>query len=111
MFKTVNINEFHTQWLKSQENGDDFTIIDVREPHEYTQGHVPGANLVVLNTIPARSDEIPQKGDVYMICHLGGRSAQAIQFLAKNCGHTNLINVVGGTSAWIQAGYPIQKGE
>ena len=111
MFKTVQIQQLHNQWLKAQEGCGDCTIIDVREVSEYVRGHVPNAKLVVLSTIPARSSEIPKTGDVYIICQAGGRSAQAAQFLAQQCGHTNLINVAGGTGAWIAAGLPIQTGE
>ncbi len=111
IMKQINVNDLYSKWLSAKDNKEACTIIDVREVGEYTQGHVPDAALIVLNTIANRSDEFPSTGDVYIICRLGGRSAQAIQFLEQNHGHQNLINVTGGTMAWMEANYPIEQGE
>jgi rhodanese-related sulfurtransferase len=46
-----------------------------------------------------------------MICQGGMRSAQAIAYLANEYGHSNLINIDGGTMAWANAGHPIKQGE
>jgi len=111
MMKQISVNELYPKWLVGKDKGEPCTVIDVREATEYVQAHVPSACLIVLNTVPARSDEFPKQGDVYVICRSGMRSAQAIQFLEKNYGHQNLINVTGGTMAWIEASYPVDMGE
>jgi len=80
----------------------------VRSLEEFQSGHVPGAQLIALNTLMARVSDIPKNEDVFLICHSGGRSAQAADYLARQCGHRNLINIEGGTSAWLQAGYPCE---
>ncbi len=109
MFKTMNVNELYPRWLVAKEKGETVQLIDVRSPEEYKAGHVPGAKLVPLNTLMARVDEFPEQGDVFLICRSGARSAQAADYLARQCGRSNLINIEGGTMAWIKAGYPIDQ--
>ena len=83
-------------------------VIDVREPDEYEQAHVPGARLVPLATVPERLDEVPTAGSVYVICHSGSRSRRAAEFYRLQ--GIDAINVAGGTSAWINAGEPVNTG-
>ncbi|MBN4077117.1 rhodanese-like domain-containing protein [Mariprofundus ferrooxydans] len=108
--KHIDVNQLYPKWLIAKEKAKACTIIDVRETNEYAQGHVPGAILIVLNTVPAHCDKFPDEGDVYVICRSGMRSSQAIDFLEQQHGHRNLINVTGGTVAWIEANYPIEEG-
>ena len=86
----------------------DVTIIDVRETDEYTLGHVPGAKLIPLGELAGRTAEVPTTGPVYVVCHSGGRSARATDFLAAS--GIDAINVTGGTAAWQQAGLPTNTG-
>jgi len=109
MFASKSVNELYPLWLLGREKGEPVTIIDVRGLEEYQNGHVPGAKLIALNTLMARVHEIAAEGDLFLICHSGMRSAQAATYLARECGRSNLINVAGGTQAWIQAGYPVDK--
>jgi rhodanese-related sulfurtransferase len=83
-------------------------LIDVREPDEYEAGHVPGAHLVPLTTVPDRLDEVPSDGPVYVICAKGGRSLRAAEFYRSQ--GLDAINVAGGTTAWIDAGEPVNTG-
>ncbi|PIP02326.1 MAG: rhodanese-like domain-containing protein [Zetaproteobacteria bacterium CG12_big_fil_rev_8_21_14_0_65_54_13] len=108
MFDSMNVSQLYTRWLVARENGRPLTLIDVRSLEEFQSGHVPGAQLIALNTLMARVSDIPKNEDVFLICHSGGRSAQAADYLARQCGHRNLINIEGGTSAWLQAGYPCE---
>lgn len=110
MFASMDVHALYPRWLTARENGRALTLIDVRSPDEYGSGHVPGARLIALGTLMARAHEIPRHGDVFLICHSGARSAQAAEYLARQCGHDNLINVSGGTLAWRQAGYPLEQG-
>ena len=82
-------------------------IIDVREPYEYADGHVPGAELMPLMTVPQRVAELPADQPVYVVCAVGGRSAQAAAFLATR--GVDAINVDGGTGEWVAAGYPVER--
>ena len=104
MFQRIQITEFHPLWEQKT-----CCIIDVRTVEEYVEGHVPGAKLLPLHTLAARAHEIPKDCDVCLICRSGARSAQAAQHLAQEHGHERLINVEGGTMAWIQAGHPVDR--
>jgi rhodanese-related sulfurtransferase len=84
------------------------TIIDVRQPDEYEDGHVSGARLIPLGEVPDRATEIPSEGPVYVICKSGARSARAAEWLIAQ--GTDATNVAGGTMAWIEAGHPVVTG-
>lgn len=81
-------------------------VIDVRNPDEYAAGHVPGAVLMPLHTVPVRVQDLPRDREVYLVCHSGGRSAQATAWLTQQ-GY-DVVNVLGGTGAWAAAGYPVE---
>ncbi len=83
-------------------------VVDVREPEEYAQGHVPGAVLMPLATVPARYPELPRDRAVYLVCAVGARSMQAARYLAR-LGY-DARNVAGGTSDWMAAGRPVAAG-
>jgi rhodanese-related sulfurtransferase len=83
-------------------------VIDVREPHEYTSGHVPDASLIPVNTVYKRREELPRDKDVIFVCAVGQRSALACEMAAAS-GLTRLFNLEGGTDAWIKAGMPVDK--
>ncbi len=85
------------------------TVIDVREPDEYVEGHVPGAPLIPLGEVMERVDEFPTVDEVLIICKVGGRSARAAQFLRGQ--GIDAINIAGGTMAWIEAGHPVVTGD
>ena len=84
------------------------TLIDVREPYEYAEAHVPGAVLIPMGQLAGRLDEVPSDGPVYVICRSGNRSGQMGPLLDAH-GYDS-INVLGGTAAWVQAGHPYDQG-
>ena len=77
-------------------------LIDVREPLEYEEAHVPGAVLVPLATVPDRVDAFQGDGPTYVICKSGGRSMRACEVVATH--GVDAVNVAGGTWAWIDSG-------
>ncbi len=83
-------------------------IVDVRQPDEYAQGHVPGAILVPLNTVMSRIDQISADKDVILVCGVGERSAVAAE-MAAAMGRTRLYNLEGGTVAWTKQGNPVEQ--
>ena len=88
---------------------DDLQVIDVRRPAEYESGHVGPAVTAPLgelqNTVAGLGVVPTQKTAV--ICAGGYRSSAATSILEQH-GFTNLLNVTGGTGAWIKAGYPVE---
>ncbi|MFG6444199.1 rhodanese-like domain-containing protein [Microbacterium sp. P07] len=81
-------------------------LIDVREADEFAAGHVPGAVNLPMSTIGDRLEELPE-GPFDVICQVGGRSARVVEALTAR-GH-DATNVDGGTGAWVQAGFDVEK--
>jgi len=81
------------------EHPGDFTLLDVREPHEWNAGHLDGAIHIPMQQVPARIDEVPRDKEVVVICRSGARSARVQQFLQSQ-GYTRVKNLTGGMSAW-----------
>ncbi|MDQ6712248.1 MAG: rhodanese-like domain-containing protein [Candidatus Dormibacteraeota bacterium] len=83
-------------------------LLDVREPWEYQAGHVPGAQLIPLGELERRVQEVPRDRPVLTICHSGQRSLAAAGYLLQ-LGYPSVSNVDGGTAAWIERGFPVDK--
>lgn len=83
-------------------------LVDVRMPDEYAEIRVPGAVLIPLPELGARSAEVPSDRRVYVICASGARSAAAVDALNKAGWDT--VNVAGGTKAWAAEGRPVDSG-
>ena len=86
------------------------TVIDVREPDEYREGHVPGATLIPLGTIPDNIESFRKAVPVYVVCQSGGRSGRACEYLIA-AGVTNVVNVAGGTLGFAALGNVLQSGD
>jgi rhodanese-related sulfurtransferase len=84
-------------------------VVDVREPHEYQRGHVPGAQLIPLGVVPLRLHELPRDRPVYVICASGHRSLTAARHMARV--GVDARSVRGGTHAWASAGRPLARGQ
>jgi rhodanese-related sulfurtransferase len=84
-------------------------VLDVREPAEWAQGHVPGATLIPLGELAARTGELPRDRSIVVICRSGNRSAQGRDILL-GAGFAAVTSVRGGVSAWAAAGLPLEPG-
>jgi hydroxyacylglutathione hydrolase len=84
-------------------------ILDVRRPSEYESGHVPRALHAPLSHLASTASAlaIDHAKPTAVICAGGYRSSAATSIL-QQLGFSNLLNVTGGTSAWIAAGYPVE---
>jgi rhodanese-related sulfurtransferase len=82
-------------------------LVDVRETDEYEMGHVPGALLVPLGTVPDHLEAF-SGSPTYVICRSGARSQRACEFLQTQ--GREVVNVAGGTLAWIDAGLEVETG-
>lgn len=80
-------------------------LIDVRETPEWNAGHAPHAQHLAASELMEKLGELPEDGDLYIVCRTGGRSAQVAQWLNQN-GY-DAINVRGGMGEWIEQGLPI----
>ena len=94
--KEISVNELY-EW---QVRGDDYQLIDVREPHEFEIANI-GGELFPLATITSVTDKISREKKVVIHCKMGGRSAKAIRQLQDEFGFDNLYNLKGGIIKWI----------
>ena len=91
----ISVREAHHQLSSAQPP----VLIDVRETDEHAIGHVAQARLIPLAEIPNQLSNIPQNRPVLIICHHGGRSMRATQFL-RSKGYVLATNIKGGIDAW-----------
>jgi len=93
-----------SELLNSQK---DLQVIDVRQPGEYDAGHVPSAVNAPLAHVGESASEFDPNRRTAVICAGGFRSSAATSVLER-LGFKKLLNVLGGTGAWIKAGYPVE---
>ena len=94
------ISEISAPELKARrDRGDKPLVVDVRETWELQLASIPDVVHVPMSQIPARLSEFSRDAEIILMCHAGGRSLRAAQFLA-NQGFTNVVNLSGGISAW-----------
>jgi len=84
---------------QKQDRGDNFILLDVREPYEYQIAKIPGARLIPLGELPKHLDELDREADIVVHCKSGGRSQKAVD-LMKQRGFKHVRNMVGGILAW-----------
>ncbi len=77
----------------------DVTILDVRQPNEYQNGHIPGATLIPLPQLERRIAELDPQKPTVVYCAVGGRSRIAAQMLMCK-GFGEVFNLTGGIRAW-----------
>jgi rhodanese-related sulfurtransferase len=94
---------------KEMITSDDYAVIDVRNPDEYANGHVPGATLIPVNSVFQRKDELPAGKKIIFVCAVGQRSALAAEMAAAaGLPADRLYNLEGGTDGWRKAGEPVE---
>lgn len=76
----------------------DTVVVDVREAYEYATGHIKGAKLIPLGTLPSRLHELNRDKKIILVCASGARSGRAASFLTKQ-GY-KVYNLRGGMMRW-----------
>lgn len=104
-----SIEQVSVAQLKDQMANTDLQIVDVRRPSEYVSGHVPSALNAPLASLDQNIGPLTLQKDklTAVICAGGYRSSAAASLLQKH-GFSKLLNVAGGTGAWVNAGYPVE---
>jgi rhodanese-related sulfurtransferase len=110
-FSTISAQQLHA--LKDR--GQNVAILDVRSIAEYRAGHIPGAQLIPLDSLSAgelsRTFRRPTPGredTLYITCHAGPRALRAAEQL-RRAGFKNLSLLEGGTRRWQQLGLPLER--
>ncbi|MGD6851775.1 MAG: MBL fold metallo-hydrolase [Candidatus Bathyarchaeia archaeon] len=103
-FSTMTVTE-----LTEKLSRDEVTLLDVREPHEWTEdGYIEGAMLIPFAELQDKADSISKDKSIAVTCSVGNRTNIALSILER-AGFRNLINVLGGMTAWTNLKYPVKK--
>lgn len=85
--------------LAWMEEGREFRLIDVREEHEYSEAHIPGAELLPLGQLEESYVMLDPEDVIVLVCRSARRSGEATRFLYEK-GYTEVYNLVGGMLEW-----------
>jgi hydroxyacylglutathione hydrolase len=80
-------------------------VVDVRQPREWLAGHIPQALPITGAELPERVQEVPRERPVAVVCGSGYRSSVVASLLQYH-GYRQVVNILGGMSAWTVAGFP-----
>jgi glyoxylase-like metal-dependent hydrolase (beta-lactamase superfamily II)/rhodanese-related sulfurtransferase len=92
-------------WLEQHA---DVVVVDVREPFEWLEGHIPGATHLPMFEAVRRAAELPADRPKAVVCAGGLRSSTTISALKRHV-RGPWLNVTGGMSAWSKAGYGVRR--
>ena len=84
-------------------------ILDVRQPEEWNEFHVPDSTLIPLAELASRVNELPKEQEIVVVCRSGNRSAQGRDILL-DAGFAQVTSMAGGLTQWRAAGYPTVSG-
>ncbi|MGB2983640.1 MAG: rhodanese-like domain-containing protein [Candidatus Bipolaricaulia bacterium] len=86
-------------------------FVDVRSSEDYEAGHIPGATLLTLETLPENLDKLPEDMDTLIVtyCKSGWRASLGVMTL-RLLGYVNAKGFDGGWVAWTEAGHPTTEG-
>jgi len=96
----MSVIQLSAKQLKTKlDNLENLSLLDVREPFEFEYTHIAKSQLIPMNQIPQRLQEIDASKDCIIICHHGIRSQQVADFLVHS-GFSDIYNLTGGIEAW-----------
>jgi rhodanese-related sulfurtransferase len=84
-------------------------ILDVRQPEEWAEYHMPGSTLIPLGELAARIKEVPADREIVVICRSGNRSKSGRDILLE-AGYSKVTSMAGGLTDWRNRGYPTESG-
>lgn len=101
----ITVRELAARVVGSQTNGSRPFVLDVRSPGEWKSGHIEGAMHIPGGSLPGRTNEVADNQPIHIICGSGYRSSIATSVL-RRAGVRDVVNIMGGMTAWRQAGLP-----
>ena len=106
---TGGVPEVTVEQLKAKiDRGDDFFLLDVREPSEFQICRIAGSTLIPLGELAQRTGELDRSREIVVHCKVGARSARAVSLLQER-GFTRVSNLKEGILAWIDRVDPSQS--
>jgi rhodanese-related sulfurtransferase len=101
-------HEISVEEAVSKRNSGAF-ILDVRQPEEWSEFHVPDSTLIPLGELASRLNELPKDQEIVIVCRSGNRSAQGRDILLE-ASFTQVTSMAGGLTQWKAEGYPTVSG-
>ncbi len=96
--------------LKAGLEKESVVLVDIREPHEFAAGHVPGAVNLPLSSLTPAALPKPADKTVVIMCRSGNRSAKLAQMLPA-VGRSDIVDYSGSMIDWTRRGGPIVQGK
>ena len=94
------MKETTAEELKARfDNGETFTLLDVREPHEYYMADLEGTTRIPFDELNGRMDELDKNQDIIVLCRSGSSAADAVKLLTEN-GYKRSSRLKGGINEW-----------
>ena len=98
----AHADEITVEELKAmRDRGDALVLVDVREPREWGISDLADSVKIPLGTLQENLAKLSKEDDIVVYCRTGGRSGNAVQFLAQN-GFARVRNLVGGINRWAE---------
>lgn len=99
----INVEQAYQKYQESA------FILDVRQPEEWNEGHIPNATLIPLDQLAPRVNELPRDREIVVVCRSGNRSREGTLILLEN-GFKQVSSMAGGITNWAAKGYPLVQG-
>jgi hydroxyacylglutathione hydrolase len=104
--RTASVGELKAM-LDAKEN---IMVLDPRPYHEWAKLHLAEAKHLFVGELEKNLAKVPKDRLIVSMCSVGYRGSMAAAILERN-GYDNIVNILGGVSAWAAAGYPVVKGK
>jgi rhodanese-related sulfurtransferase len=103
---TIDVDPAHEKWQTGR-----VFVLDVRQPEEFSRGHVPGAVNIPLLDLPDHVEQLPTDFDtpILTVCQRGNISLPGVLYL-NSLGYNDARSVNGGTNAWTEIGFETETG-
>jgi hydroxyacylglutathione hydrolase len=106
------IRSFITAWAtetKDKLDREEIILLDVRDPPEWAEdGYIEGAPRIFFADLPQKVSELPRDKPIVVTCSVGNRSSIALSILER-AGFSEISNMLGGITAWVNLRYPTKK--
>lgn len=103
----ITMPEIH-EFYKSMKPNE--LLLDIREPEEFQEGHVPGARNIPMGEVTEHADELAKFDKVYIYCRSGGRAQNVWLELAQKGLKNTLVVANGGMLDWNALGFEVETG-
>lgn len=107
LFRRPDIVEVSAEEARAKEKAG-AVLVDVRELHEWNEGHIPGARHIPLGSLARRVGELDPAKEIIAVCRSGNRSITAAMILQR-AGYSKVSSMAGGMISWMRHRFPTTR--